>query len=222
MASLPRGSRVHVVDDAGPDPALGTALDGLARAGRIRLIRQPRNCGFSRCGQCRIDAAAGRDVVLLNSDTLVPPGWIEALAEAAYARAGYRLRLPAVERRDHPQLPRLCRGQPHAQPGRDRPARCPGAAGERGRHGGHPGRSRLLHVHPPRLPRPGRQAAGGSVRPRAMARRTISACAPATRLASCGGAGRLRGACRRRVLRHGPPASAGPERHHPAAPAPRI
>ena len=29
-------------------------------------------------------AAAGRDVVLLNSDTLVPPGWLEELRAVAY------------------------------------------------------------------------------------------------------------------------------------------
>ena len=28
---------------------------------------------------------ATRDVILLNNDTLVPPGWIERLAEAAYS-----------------------------------------------------------------------------------------------------------------------------------------
>ena len=32
-------------------------------------------------------AAAGRDVVLLNSDTLVAPGWLEGLREVAYGAA---------------------------------------------------------------------------------------------------------------------------------------
>jgi GT2 family glycosyltransferase len=85
MPTLPRGSRLHVVDDAGPDPALAAALDDLARAGRIRLIRQPLNRGFPAAANAGMEAAAGRDVVLLNSDTLVPPGWLEALAEAAYS-----------------------------------------------------------------------------------------------------------------------------------------
>ena len=83
LASLPRGSRLHVVDDASPDPALAAALDALARRGRIRLLRLPRNRGFPAAANAGIAAAGGRDVVLLNSDTVTPPGWLEALTVAA-------------------------------------------------------------------------------------------------------------------------------------------
>ncbi len=85
MATLPPGSRVHVVDDAGPDPALAAALDQMAQAGRIVLHRLPRNLGFPGAANVGLRAAAGRDVALLNSDTLVPPGWLQALADAAHS-----------------------------------------------------------------------------------------------------------------------------------------
>ena len=85
LATLPAGSRLHVVDDASPDRVLVAALDGMARARRIRLIRQPRNTGFPGAANAGLRAAAGRDVVLLNSDTLVPPGWLERLREAAHS-----------------------------------------------------------------------------------------------------------------------------------------
>ncbi len=88
LASLPPGSRLHVVDDAGPDPALAAALDKLHRARRIRLLRLPRNRGFPGAANAGIAAAAGRDVVLLNSDTLVPPGWLETLADALHSAPG--------------------------------------------------------------------------------------------------------------------------------------
>lgn len=78
---------VIAVDDASPEPALCRALDALAADGRIRLVRHTRNRGFPVSANDGIAAAAGRDVVLLNSDTLVPLGWLERLRDAAYAAA---------------------------------------------------------------------------------------------------------------------------------------
>ena len=77
--------RVIVIDDASPEPALRRALDGFAANRHIRLIRHARNVGFPASANDGMKAAAGRDVVLLNSDTLVPPGWLERLRDAAYA-----------------------------------------------------------------------------------------------------------------------------------------
>ncbi|MBV9786324.1 MAG: glycosyltransferase [Acidisphaera sp.] len=84
-ATVPAGTRVVVVDDAGPEPALAYALERLAAAGRIRLIRHRSNRGFPAAANTGMRAAAGRDVVLLNSDTLTAPHWLERLREAAYA-----------------------------------------------------------------------------------------------------------------------------------------
>jgi GT2 family glycosyltransferase len=83
-ASLPRGARLIVVDDASPDPGMTAALDRLAKARRITLVRLPQNRGFPGAANAGLRAAAGRDVVLLNSDTLVPPGWLQRLRQAAY------------------------------------------------------------------------------------------------------------------------------------------
>jgi GT2 family glycosyltransferase/glycosyltransferase involved in cell wall biosynthesis len=85
LKTVPAGTPVIVVDDAGPEPALSAALDELARARRIRLVRNPRNLGFPASANIGLAAAEGRDVVLLNSDTLVPPGWLERLADAAWS-----------------------------------------------------------------------------------------------------------------------------------------
>ena len=87
LASLPAGARILVVDDGSSDPALIAALDDLVRSGDIALLRHPRAQGFPAAANAGIRAAAGRDVVLLNSDTLVPPGWLERLQQAAYASA---------------------------------------------------------------------------------------------------------------------------------------
>ena len=85
LATLPAGSRLHVVDDASPDRALVAALGEMARARRIRLLRQARNTGFPGAANAGLRMAAGRDVVLLNSDTLVTPGWLERLRDAAHS-----------------------------------------------------------------------------------------------------------------------------------------
>ncbi len=84
-ANVLRGSRIIVVDDASPEPALVAALDALAAAGRILLVRLAQNGGFPAAANAGLRACAGRDAVLLNSDTLVPPGWLKRLRAAAYA-----------------------------------------------------------------------------------------------------------------------------------------
>ncbi len=84
LATRSRTGRVIVIDDASPEPELITALDKLARQRRIMLIRNRRNLGFAASANAGMRAAAGRDVVLLNSDTLVAPGWLEELRAIAY------------------------------------------------------------------------------------------------------------------------------------------
>ena len=76
---------IIVIDDCSPEPALAAWLDGLNKSGKIRLIRPPRNQGFVAAVNRGMQAAGRRDVVLLNSDTEVPRGWLARLAAHAYA-----------------------------------------------------------------------------------------------------------------------------------------
>lgn len=84
-ATVPRGIRVIVVDDASPDPELAAVLDRFASEGVIRLLRQSRNRGFPASANAGLRAAGRTDAILLNSDALVAPHWVERLCEAAYA-----------------------------------------------------------------------------------------------------------------------------------------
>jgi GT2 family glycosyltransferase len=68
-----------VVDNRSSD---GTA-DAIAhRWPEVRLIRLPENVGFAGANNIGIRATAGRLVLLLNSDTLVETGQLEALCAA--------------------------------------------------------------------------------------------------------------------------------------------
>jgi GT2 family glycosyltransferase len=77
--------QVIVVDDHSPEPKLSAWLDRLAAQGRIKLVRNRRNQGFVASVDTGIEAADTHDVVLLNSDTEVPHGWLSRLAGHAYA-----------------------------------------------------------------------------------------------------------------------------------------
>lgn len=85
LSTLPPTARVIVVDDASPEPALAQGLSVLARQKRVRLIRNPRNLGFAASVNVGLRAAAGHDVVLLNSDTMVATGWLDELRTVAHS-----------------------------------------------------------------------------------------------------------------------------------------
>lgn len=70
------GVEVIVADDASPD---ATARVVGAIGGCVRVVTQGRNLGFLRNCNGAVASARGRHVVLLNNDTLVLPGWLEAL-----------------------------------------------------------------------------------------------------------------------------------------------
>jgi GT2 family glycosyltransferase/glycosyltransferase involved in cell wall biosynthesis len=89
FGTVPEGTAVVVVDDATPEPALAALLDGLAGAGRIRLLRHAENRGFPASANAGLRLAArlapGADLVLLNSDAIPAPGWVEGLRAAVHA-----------------------------------------------------------------------------------------------------------------------------------------
>ena len=150
LPTLPAGSRLHVVDDGAGDAELGAALDEMAASGSIVLHRLAQNRGFPCAANTGLRAARDRDVVLLNSDTVVPPGWLQRLADAAHSAPGIGAACPLSNDRDDPELPGQGRWQSHGGPGA---ARRPGIARQWGGDGGDPRRSRFLHVYAARLHR---------------------------------------------------------------------
>ncbi len=74
-----------VVDDCSPEPRLSAWLAELAEAGRITLLRNERNLGFTGAVNRALALHPERDVVLLNSDTEVAGDWLARLARCAAA-----------------------------------------------------------------------------------------------------------------------------------------
>jgi len=83
-AAPPRARHeIVVVDNASTD---GSPEMVRARWPAVRVIVQPRNVGFAAANNVGIRASAGELILLLNSDTLVPPGAIDALIARLRAR----------------------------------------------------------------------------------------------------------------------------------------
>lgn len=80
LAHSPTNCRIIVIDDASPDPRIGPLLESFQQRGDPRLIsaRNERNLGFVGTVNRGMGMGGGH-VILLNSDTEVPPGWVERL-----------------------------------------------------------------------------------------------------------------------------------------------
>src|SRR5690606_11703901 len=77
-------ARVMLVDDASPEPELSAwCLTFQGRDG-VLLLRHKQNKGFVASVNLAM-SNSDADVVLLNSDTEVPPAWLTRLQNCAYS-----------------------------------------------------------------------------------------------------------------------------------------
>ena len=77
------GHRAILVDDATPDPRIAKCLVKSATDGRVEVIINAHNLGFIGSVNRALERIKQGDVILLNSDTIVPRGFIDRLAAAA-------------------------------------------------------------------------------------------------------------------------------------------
>lgn len=77
------GARFILADDASPDAEIPRLLDRFSEDSRVQVVVNESNIGFVRTCN-RAMAASDHDVVLLNSDTAVGPGWLQRLESVAY------------------------------------------------------------------------------------------------------------------------------------------
>lgn len=86
------GSKLLIINDCSPENDMLGALDKVqtAHSEHVQLLSNAVNLGFVRTINRGLELAAGADVVLLNSDVLLPIDWLQRLRTEAYShpRAG--------------------------------------------------------------------------------------------------------------------------------------
>ncbi len=115
MNSLPLlhcQARILVVYDAGPDDQLLDELQTMAAAQQITLLINEHNLGFVHSANRGMAHGAGRDVVLLNSDTVVANDWLDRLHAAAHADRSTGTVTPFSNNAEICSWPRLCQDNP--------------------------------------------------------------------------------------------------------------
>ena len=81
----PANTKFVVVDDASPEPTLKKWLVEMASKDKIILFKHTKNLGFCAAANTGFAQSNGYDVLLLNSDILMPKGAIETLQQVAYS-----------------------------------------------------------------------------------------------------------------------------------------
>lgn len=76
--SLSDDCRLLLIDDAGGEAALEDIYTGL-ESPFAQVVRNPQNMGYTKSINRAISLCPGRDVILLNSDTMVSHDWVEKL-----------------------------------------------------------------------------------------------------------------------------------------------
>jgi GT2 family glycosyltransferase len=76
---------VLLIDDASTDPRIRDLFNRLAALEKVTCIGNAENLGYTRSVNAGIRLSGADDVVLLNSDTVVGPRWLDYLRIAAYS-----------------------------------------------------------------------------------------------------------------------------------------
>jgi O-antigen biosynthesis protein len=114
LAHLPDGAvRIVAVDDVTPELGIAGLLDELAGSGRVELVRNVVNLGFAASvNRALRGRRAGEDVLLLNADTIVPPGAIARLQDIARADPRIGTVTPLSNNGEDTSVPRRFRSSP--------------------------------------------------------------------------------------------------------------
>ncbi|MEM9305262.1 MAG: glycosyltransferase family 2 protein [Pseudomonadota bacterium] len=110
-AYTPPAQPILLIDDASPDHAVRPLLDAFVDRPERRLLRHAENRGFVRTANAGFEATTA-DVLLLNSDAIVTPGAVEALARALAADATIATATPFSNNAEICSFPDFCRPCP--------------------------------------------------------------------------------------------------------------
>lgn len=104
---------VLVIDDASPDPGVENVLRSWRRIRPMgwRFTANESNLGFVGTANRGMSQCEG-DVVLLNSDTVTTPGWLESLARCLESDPEIATATPWTNNGEIASLPEFCRPNP--------------------------------------------------------------------------------------------------------------
>jgi O-antigen biosynthesis protein len=75
--------RIMIVNDASPEKELSKYITALSKHQHVTILTNPINLGFVGSVNRALSRLRGGDVVLLNADTVVPPGFVDRLKATA-------------------------------------------------------------------------------------------------------------------------------------------
>lgn len=114
--TLPAGAKVLLADDASPDPRINPMARGWCYRSALdaRYVRRELNMGYPANCNAAFAETGDADVVLLDSDTVVTPGWLQQLARCAASDPRIATATPWSNNADTCSFPRL--GEPNPAP----------------------------------------------------------------------------------------------------------
>jgi len=113
LAHLRPDVRVVLIDDASPDPRIEPLFESLRRHAhpQVVLLRNDENLGFTGTANRGMQLSRA-DVVLLNSDTIVSAGWLDAIMHCAATDPRIGTITPFSNNAEICSFPRFCENNP--------------------------------------------------------------------------------------------------------------
>jgi GT2 family glycosyltransferase len=112
-ATVGSATQVIVIDDASTDDRIRPLLEETAAVGgpRWRLVSQPYNLGFVASANLGMRLTQ-TDVILLNSDTEVTPGWLERMTGCLASDGSIATATPWSNNGEIVSIPKFCAANP--------------------------------------------------------------------------------------------------------------
>lgn len=107
---LPPGAELILVDNASSD---GSTDEASARFPSLKVLRSGGNPGFGAGANRGARSARGEQLIFLNPDTLVEPGWVEGLLEPLDGDPKAGLTTSKILQADHPERVSACGNSVH-------------------------------------------------------------------------------------------------------------
>jgi len=86
LLHTPRDTEIIVINDGSTDGNMAVLLSEYQDKGSIRVLSNEKNIGYTKTVNRGIAEAKCNDVILLNSDTIVTPYWLQSMRASAYAQ----------------------------------------------------------------------------------------------------------------------------------------